>query len=187
MSLRGRTISAVSAVFLLSFIYACGDGGTEPQNNPTPGLTSLSPGVADQGRPTSFTLTVNGNDFVQSSVVRVNGTARPTQYVNSTQVQATLPSSDFVLFGPLQITVYNPPPGGGTSAVLLLEVGVGVSPLTTTTSCTPTILPAGNVVASVVINGTGFVPSPRVVVNNLDKPVTFLSATQLRFTLFQQD
>ena len=82
--------------------------------NPVPALTSLAPTSAPAGGP-AFTLTVNGSNFVGTSEVRWNGTARTTTVVNAGQVRAAIPASDIVTPGSAQVTVVNPAPGGGKS------------------------------------------------------------------------
>ncbi|MDR3563482.1 MAG: C39 family peptidase, partial [Negativicutes bacterium] len=61
-------------------------------SNPAPSITSLNPSSANAGGPT-FNLTVNGANFISSSVVNWNGSALATTYVNSTQLKASVPSS----------------------------------------------------------------------------------------------
>ena len=45
----------------------------------------------------SFTLAVTGANFVASSVVRWNGVSRPTTYVRSTQLQASISAADIAV------------------------------------------------------------------------------------------
>ncbi len=93
-----------------------------------PTLTSLSPNSAAVNGP-AFTLTVNGDGFVSGSVVRWNGTARPTTVVSGSRLTAAIPASDFVTAGFRQITVLNP--GGATSNALSFPVNAfTVSPAT---------------------------------------------------------
>lgn len=64
----------------------------------------------------AFTLTVDGNSFFSGSTVRWNGVDLPTTYVSATQLTASIPASDVAAAGSAQIIVFNPLPGGGTSA-----------------------------------------------------------------------
>jgi hypothetical protein len=70
-------------------------------------LTGLSPNSATAGGP-AFTLTVNGSGFVSGAIVRWNGTARTTTFVNSAQLTAAIPVSDIAAAGTAQVTVVNP-------------------------------------------------------------------------------
>src|SRR5262249_31311658 len=80
----------------------------------------------------SFTLTVNGSNFVSASVVQWNGSARPTTFVSSTQLTAQIQASDIAASGDVAITVFTPPPGGGTSnsagLTILASHRIGVRP-----------------------------------------------------------
>ncbi|HVN16952.1 MAG TPA: polysaccharide deacetylase family protein, partial [Anaerolineales bacterium] len=89
--------------------------------NPIPGLTSLNPTSVFAGG-SDFTLTVNGTNFISSSVVRWNNSDRPTTYVSGTQLTATISASDISTVGTANITVFNPSPGGGVSNSLTFTI-----------------------------------------------------------------
>lgn len=97
---------------------------TDPTQNETPALASLSPGVIARGGE-AFTLTVNGSKFSRNAVVRGNGSDRPTTFVNSSRLTAAIPAADIAAAGTIQITVFNPAPGGGLSAALPFVVSAG--------------------------------------------------------------
>jgi len=90
-------------------------------NNPVPTITSLSPSSAVTGG-AAFTLTVNGANFVASSVVDIKGSARTTAFVSATQLTAQITAGDIAMQGASAITVVNPAPGGGTSNSVNLTV-----------------------------------------------------------------
>src|SRR5262249_45136981 len=90
-------------------------------NHPAPWPSNISPSTALVLGP-SFTLTVNGSGFVSSSVVQVNGSARPTTFVSATQLTAQVSNNDILTLGQRSITVFNPSPGGGTSNTATLTV-----------------------------------------------------------------
>jgi trimeric autotransporter adhesin len=83
--------------------------------NPVPTLTGISPASAAIESP-SFTLTLSGSNFVPTSVVQWNGSARPTTFSSANQLTAAIPASDIESLGNSNVTVVNPAPGGGTSA-----------------------------------------------------------------------
>jgi len=91
-----------------------------------PTITSLSPGNAIAGGQ-QFTLTVNGANYAANSVVRVNNSDRATTFVNANQLTATIPATDIATQGRVNITVFTPPPGGGTSNTVPLFVGAQFS------------------------------------------------------------
>lgn len=98
--------------------YTCAD---EPLPNPVPIIDSIGPTGWPQGD-SGITLTVFGSNFVQASAVRVDAADRATIYRSSSVLEAELPAADFAESGVLQITVRNPPPGGGTSNAAPLTV-----------------------------------------------------------------
>jgi uncharacterized protein YjdB len=94
-------------------------GNTElAVNSPLPALASISPDTATAGRPTDMVLTVRGSRFTRQSLVRWNGTDRPTTYVGDTQLQAIIPASDLAAPRTSQVTVFTRSPGGGTSGAV---------------------------------------------------------------------
>ncbi len=122
--------------------------------NPTPVLSSISPASRVSGG-TAFTLTANGTSFVPSSVVQFGGSARPTTFVNSTQLLASIPASDLVAAGNYPITVLTPVPGGGLSNSLNFQVQRTSSlaitcspsfsiPINSPTTCTATVTDTGS-------------------------------------------
>ncbi|HXV62485.1 MAG TPA: hypothetical protein VEK15_17425 [Vicinamibacteria bacterium] len=84
-------------------------------------IGSLSPDQIGAGE-SSFVLTVNGASFAAPSVVRWNGSPRPTTYVSATVLEATIPSTDVVSPGLANITVSNESFGGGVSNTLFFRV-----------------------------------------------------------------
>jgi hypothetical protein len=106
-------------------------------NNPTPATGSITPQSLPAGS-NALTLNVTGTSYTPNSVVLVNGAARSTTYVGSTLLRATLLPSDIMHSAMVNITVSNPPPGGGTTAALPLAVAdynvIAVSPAQTLTA-----------------------------------------------------
>lgn len=98
---------------------------------PSPTIGSLSPStVAFTAVQHGFVLTVNGSQFVSSSVVVINGTAIATQATSSQQLQATVTTAVVSAPGTANVKV-NTPSGnsgdlgctsGGTSSSLVLTV-----------------------------------------------------------------
>jgi len=97
------------------------NSATVTVTNPAPTTTSVSPTSKTQGD-AEFTLTVNGANFLSSSVVNFNGSARDTTFVSANQLTATILASDLTAVGTFSITVTNPTPGGGTSNVQYFSV-----------------------------------------------------------------
>ena len=100
---------------------------TPTTDNPVPTLSSIQPDRAPAGDTLPISLTVTGSNFLSQSVVYWNSTALSTTFVSSTDVTATIPSSDLTSVGSASITVTTPPLGGGTSTALPFTV-VGAPP-----------------------------------------------------------
>jgi glucose/arabinose dehydrogenase len=86
----------------------------DPISNPTPTITNLNPDTVIAGDP-GFTLDVFGTGFVNGSTVQWNGADRATNFISSTHLTATITAGDIAAAGIVNIDVFNPLPGGGTS------------------------------------------------------------------------
>jgi hypothetical protein len=107
---NGYTRAATSAAITVSL-----------DQNPVPSIGGLNPARIGAGS-AAFTLTVTGTGFVPSSVVRWNGAARPTAFVSSTQLSASIAAADVAVAGAAQISVFSPTPGGGPSGSLSFAI-----------------------------------------------------------------
>ena len=146
---------------------------------PVPTVTAISPssGTAGSG---NFQLVVTGTNFTTDSKVRWNGLDRNTTFVSSTEVRAAINASDVAAVGSASVTVYNAPPGGGTSANAVFTIN---NPLPTITGLTPNSALVGNSAVVVTVNGAYFVNGSVVTWNNSNLTTTYSSATQLRATI----
>ncbi len=153
------------------------------QTNPLPTLTALSPGTVLVGG-AQFTLTLTGTNFVGTSVVRVNGSDRATTFVSGTQLQATITAADIASVGTTNLTVFNPTPGGGTSATLALAIN---NPVPTIATLSPSSIVMGNSAFPLTVNGTNFVSTSKVRWNGVERATTFVSATQLTAAITADD
>lgn len=106
--------------------------------NPVP--LSNQPLVPDAIKPGSsgFTLTVNGTGFVSGSVVKWNGNSRTTTFVSTSQVKATILSTDVAKPGTAWVKVVNPSGISiSTSNVAFLEITRPTSSVALSTSYVP--------------------------------------------------
>lgn len=115
-----------AATYSVTVVNAGPGGGTSAAAsfqvvNGDPEILLLPSAGAAAGRP-GFTLYVHGRGFVEGSVVRWNGAARPTQYLGGTRLAASISSADVASPGTAEITVLNPAPGGGTSGAAAFAV-----------------------------------------------------------------
>jgi hypothetical protein len=112
-----------------------GGGGSVTPQNPMPGITSISPLSAFTGS-RAITMNVSGSGFISSSVVRWNGSDRTTSYVSSSRLTVSIPPADLASSGTASVTIFNPSPGGGTSAARVFTI-VPISPLSIETTRLP--------------------------------------------------
>jgi uncharacterized protein (TIGR03437 family) len=182
-----------------AFIAKISDLAVAPPN-PVPVAASLSPASITAGA-AGFTLTGNGSDFVAGAVVRWNGSDRATTFVSSTQLTAAIPASDVATVGTAQVTVFNPAPGGGTSAALTFTINpAGVPPAINTggvingASLAPGQAVTGGAIGSLfgsnlatAIAVADGLPLPTTLggvtmrLNGIAAPLFFVSPTQINF------
>lgn len=139
-----------------------------------PTLTTLSPTSTTAGG-AGFTLTVNGNGFNASAIVRWKGQNRTTTFVNANQLQATISAADIAIGQIAGVTVFDPVQGVSSNSVNFTVN----NPVPTVTTSTPTNA-RFNSTAVVTINGTNFNPSSEVLMDGAPLATTFVSSTQVK-------
>jgi len=151
---------------------------TAPTPPPVPILASVSPNSAIGGGGT-FTLTVNGSNFTNSSAVHWNGGARATTYVSATQLTAQITSADILSAGTATITVQT-----GTTASNGVSFTI-VNPATVPTivALAPGTGVAGGPEFTLGVTGTNFTNSSVVRWNGSNRTTTFQSSTLLTATI----
>jgi hypothetical protein len=90
-------------------------------NNPIPAILSLDPSSRPAGAG-GFVLTVNGAKFGRGAVVRWNGNNRTTAYSSASQLTVQIDTKDIAAEGVAEVTVFNPAPGGGSSAPAVFNI-----------------------------------------------------------------
>jgi trimeric autotransporter adhesin len=154
-----------------------------PNPSAVPAISGLSPTTVAAGS-SGLTLTINGKNFVAKSVVLVNGDARTTAFSNSTSLQATITGGDVASAGTLQISVFNPPPDGGSSNAFDFDVD---NPVPSLASLSPTTALAGSASASLALTGTNYNSQSVVLINGSPRVTALASATQVGTTLNSGD
>ena len=151
--------------------------------NPVPAITSLSPASVTAGAPV-FTLTVNGTNFIGSSVINWNGSALTTTYINSTQLTATVSASLVTTAGTAAVTVVTPTPGGGTSNAATFTVSApGNNPVPTLTAISPASITAGAASFTLTANGNNFINTSVIKWNGTSLTTTYLTGSLLTATV----
>jgi predicted outer membrane repeat protein len=147
--------------------------------NPVPTLLSLAPASAQAGSAT-LTLAVNGANFMPGAKLHWNGATRSTSFVNSTQLTAQIAAADLAAAGTVDITVVNPPPGGGVSNLLKFTLSApGQNPVPSIATLVPASAPAGGAAFTLTVNGSNFIAGSKLRWNGADRTTSFVSATQL--------
>jgi 6-phosphogluconolactonase (cycloisomerase 2 family) len=164
----------ISGIVILLFLAGCGSGtpSTGTGGNPVPAITAISPTSAVAGSASGFTLTINGANFMTTSMVNFGGTMPTTTFVSSTQLTAAIPAAAIGSAGTASVMVTNPTPGGGTSNTLNFAVNSGTNPIPTISSLDPSCAPVGAQAFTLAVMGTNFVPSSIVRWNGKDLPTT---------------
>jgi hypothetical protein len=150
---------------------------------PVPTVSSLSPSSLTAGLG-DFLLTVTGSGFVSYSVVRWNGVDRPTSFVSSTQLTATISASDIAVGMLVPVTVYTAPPGGGTSSAKTFTVN---NPLPATTGLSPATAIAKGSAFTLTVTGSNFVSSSVVRWNGFSRTTTFIDSGHLTAAIKASD
>lgn len=148
--------------------------------NAVPTLLSVSPTSAPLGA-SATTIAAAGSGFAPTARVAWDGVPIATSFVNTTSLAATIPASSLAVAGVHQITVTNPPPGGGTSAPVLFTVIANPTP--TISSVVPMQIPVSTVDTQVTVTGTGFISGTSAAIGTQLVSTHVVSSTQLLATI----
>ncbi len=153
--------------------------------NPPPTIDSLSPSseVAGANR-VGITLQIDGQNFINRSVVRWNGMDRTTAFNSSSQLTATIPGSEVAAAGTAQVTVFTPGPGGGTSNAQTFTIN---NSLPSISSLSPGTAAADSAGFTLVVVGANFVPGSVVQWNSSPRVTTYVGNSQLRAAIPASD
>ena len=131
---RGLSLPWALLAVVLALLLLPGCNALNPlcgSSRPAPVIASLSPSTVTLAQvQQGFLLTVNGSDFVSSSVVMINGKTLTTTVQSSSHLQVTVTTDAISAAGTANVTV-NTPSGnsgylgctsGGTSSALTLTI-----------------------------------------------------------------
>jgi YVTN family beta-propeller protein len=178
-------VVVLMAVVIGAGVCGCGStASTASPNGAAHTITSLSPTSTTVGG-SAFTLTVFGSNFVSSSVVRWNGSDRPTTFISSSQLAAQISASDIAATGTAAVTVFNPGPSGGTSNTS--NFAINTNPIPTITGLSPTSTIPGGPAFTLTVFGSNFVSGSVVRWNDTNRPTNFASSSQLTAQISASD
>lgn len=154
----------------MSVTYSVTDGAAT--------LATLSPATAQAG--VAFTLTIDGSDFVATSVVMLNGNvAVPTTFVSATQLTASISTSAIAQPGSYNISVMPSATSDLVSNSLTLSVYADPS----ITGLAPGAVAAGYPGFTLSVTGTNFPIGAVVLFGGTALPTSWVTATQLTATI----
>lgn len=148
-----------------------------------PSISSISPSSVFTGGATFF-LTVNGSNFIPSSLVLWNSSDRTTTFVSATQLTAEIFALDILAAGTAQVTVFNPSPGGGPSNAVSFTIA---NPLPSISSLSPSAGTVADGEFTLTVDGSNFLPSSVVRWDGSDRSTLFVNTTQLTATILAAD
>lgn len=180
-------ISSPGIAAVTVFTPAPGGGTSNSINmvlyDPAPSITSLFPTSKLAGG-SSFVLTITGANFSTNSIVRWNGSDRPTTFVNSTQITAAISAADIAAIGTAKVTVNNPSSGENLSNSLDFSVE---NPTPVLTTISPTYKTFGDAGFTLTLTGTSFISGSVVRWNGNDRATTYVSSTKLTAEILASD
>ena len=92
-----------------------------------PALATLSPSSTAAGGP-AFTLTATGTNFIPGATLLWNGAVRPTTFVSSTQLTASIAAADVATAGFASVTVRNLDAVSNALTLTITSAGPGPCP-----------------------------------------------------------
>ncbi|HWW62255.1 MAG TPA: hypothetical protein VN181_12865, partial [Thermoanaerobaculia bacterium] len=146
-----------------------------------PVLVSLDPPAAVAGTLTSLTLTVNGANFTQTARIRVDGVARQTALVSTTQLTTILGASDLDREKTLRITVTTTTETSGFLDFKVLPNDPRI------TSIDPSVVAAGSGQFTLRVVGTNFATTAKVRVNGTVRETRSIDDKTLEGTILGSD
>jgi hypothetical protein len=146
-----------------------------------PTISSLNPGSAAAGS-AGFVLTVTGSGFNQTSSISWNGNTIPTTYLDSTQLNADIPTSLVAASGSIPVTVTTTSSGTSTAQNFLVN-----APVPIVTGINPTTIYAGSGDSTLAVSGSNFLPNSIVQLGGNSRTTVFISPTQLTASLAAAD
>jgi len=155
--------------------------------NPTPWISAIFPRMATVGSG-PLTVTIYGWGFINDSTARFNGSNRQTIFVNAGQLMVEIPGSDLANVGAPLITVFNTGPGGGLSNSATFYVNSDLNiPAPSITAISPASVTAGSPSFTLVVDGSGFMGTSQVRINEIWCTTTYVSSTRLTAVIRSTD
>jgi hypothetical protein len=184
--IRSRSVVGSLIAGLIVLLSSCSSNNGINSDNATPVITGVFPSsatandlnaMACTSAPTT-TVSISGTGFIATSQAQWNGSNRVTTFsIDSEQLTVTLLACDLTSEGVGQISVINPPPGGGqTQNFARFQINPVDNPVPMIASISPTSTAVGVVPVGSTIDVTG--PMGQSVFN-LNSVVSFNGAIRV--------
>ena len=159
--------------------------------NATPGISQLFPPQVTAGSEL-FALTIAGTGLISTTQAMWNGSPRTsTLNVNTGQLAVSILAGDVANPGIAQVTITNPPPGGGESAAAAFQINAlapGAPRISPADPFTPASATAGTQgLFLLTVNGTGFVAGSVIRWNGEFRTTTFKTQNAVTTSLSSLD
>ncbi|MCC7002908.1 MAG: IPT/TIG domain-containing protein [Gemmatimonadaceae bacterium] len=172
LTLRVRQPSGVQTV-----------GNAFEVRNRVPVITSLTPDSVVRGA-LATPVRVRGHNFVNGSVLLLDGAARATTFVDSTTLQMTLSSNEVATVGTRVLRASNPAPGGGPSDPMDVRI---VVPAPTINTLTPASVAVGAAAQTLTVTGADFPSDAVISINGVDRATTVISGSSASIQMEASD
>lgn len=159
--------------------------------NSTPIISQLFPPQITAGSEL-FTLRIAGSGLISTTQAFWNGSPRTTALnVNTGQLVVSILAGDVANPNIAQVTVVNPPPGGGESSAVAFQIKAlapGAPVISPGDPFTPASANAGTVgIFLLTVNGTGFVAGSVIRWNGEFRTTTFMNQNAVTTNLTSND
>lgn len=151
--------------------------------NRVPVITSVTPDSVVRGA-LATVLRVRGHNFVNGSMLFLDGLARGTTFVDSTTLQMTLSATEATTVGTRVLRVSSPTPGGGLSDPTDFRI---VVPAPVISSLTPASVVVGATAQTLTVTGTDFPSDAVIIINGVDRATTVISGTSATVQMTASD
>jgi hypothetical protein len=155
------------------------------EESPQPVIAQITPPQLLLGG-SDTELVIEGYGFLSKSVVRLDEEDLQTTYVDAQHLRALVPASHLAAADTLEFQVFNPPPGGGLSAVQFVEVREP-NPVPVANSLLPDVVPVsvpGTQQVTITVRGENFVPQSQVAVDELSVfAAIFVTEEEIRVSI----
>ncbi len=187
---NGSLLRSTQFAGLASLLLLSGCGATATRTAITPATVTI-PLAVDSVTPVKVlagsgpaALTLTGTGFTHATSVQIGGFPTQAVFLSSTQLALTVSESQTATGAILDIVAVDGQTVSASSAPVTLEVD---NPTPRIALLTPASLPLSAVPGTIILQGSGFLPSTTIEVNGSARSSGFLGSTQISLMLNASD